>query len=47
MVFEALQPKKVGWVFRPRFTIVVVSGIEGKEVPFTRLEMELEVRLRE
>lgn len=41
VVFEALQPKKVGWVFRARFTIVVVEGMEGKEVLFARV-----VRLR-
>lgn len=37
MVFEELQPKKVGRVFRPRLTKVLVSGIAGNEVPFARL----------
>lgn len=42
-VLELLQPKKVGRVFRPRLTKELVSGIEGKEVPFP---MPVEFRLR-
>ena len=34
VVFSASQPKKVGRLFRPRFTKVLASGTAGKEVPF-------------
>ncbi len=42
-VLELLQPKKVGRLFRPRLTKVLVSGMEGKDVPFP---IPVELRLR-
>ena len=36
-VLEELQPKKVGFVLRPRLMKVLVEGMEGKEVPFAIL----------
>ena len=44
VVFEELQPKNVGCVFRPRLTMVFVSGTAGKEVPFARFPLELTLR---
>lgn len=35
VMFEALQPKNVGRLFKPRFMNVLTSGIEGNAVPFS------------
>ena len=34
-MLEALQPKKVGWLLRPRLINVMTLGMEGKVVPFS------------